>query len=156
MPSIKINGETREFSGDPDMPLLWFIRDDLNLTGTKFGCGGGFCGACTVIIDGKATRSCITPLASASGKDITTIEHVATTPTGKSVSEAWVSLDVPQCGYCQAGQVMSATALLSDKPKPSDDEIDAAMAGNLCRCCCYLRVRAAIKVAAGISAGEHA
>jgi isoquinoline 1-oxidoreductase subunit alpha len=150
--TLSVNGRMRQVDSDPDKPLLWVLREDLKLVGTKFGCGMALCGACTVHIDGKATRSCVTPVSAAAGKKITTIEHVATTPVGKKVSEAWVGLDVPQCGYCQAGQIMSATALLTEKPKPSDAEIDAAMTGNICRCATYLRIRAAIKQAAGASA----
>jgi isoquinoline 1-oxidoreductase alpha subunit len=153
---LTVNGKARQVDADPQKPLLWALREDLDMPGTKFGCGMALCGACTVIIDGKATRSCVTPIASAAGKQITTIEHVATTPVGKSVSEAWTALDVPQCGYCQAGQIMSATALLSANPKPSDEQIDQAMSGNICRCATYVRIRAAIKKAAGVSEGAKA
>ncbi|MBN8817091.1 MAG: (2Fe-2S)-binding protein [Sphingomonas sp.] len=153
---LTVNGKARQVDADPQKPLLWALREDLDMPGTKFGCGMALCGACTVIIDGKATRSCVTPIASAAGKQITTIEHVATTPVGKSVSEAWNELDVPQCGYCQAGQIMSATALLSANPKPSDEQIDQAMSGNICRCATYVRIRAAIKKAAGVSEGAKA
>ncbi len=150
--TLSVNGKMRQVEGDPQKPLLWALREDLNLLGTKFGCGMALCGACTVHVDGKATRSCVTPISAAAGKKITTIEAVAETPVGKKVSDAWTQLDVPQCGYCQAGQIMSATALLADKPKPSDGEIDAAMSGNICRCATYLRIRAAIKQAAGVEA----
>lgn len=150
--TLSVNGKMRQVEGDPQKPLLWALREDLHLLGTKFGCGMALCGACTVHIDGKATRSCVTPISAATGKKITTIEAVAETHVGKKVSDAWTQLDVPQCGYCQAGQIMSATALLTDKPKPSDGEIDAAMSGNICRCATYLRIRAAIKQAAGVEA----
>lgn len=153
---LTVNGKARQVDADPQKPLLWALREDLDMPGTKFGCGMALCGACTVIIDGKATRSCVTPIASAAGKQITTIEHIATTPVGKSVSEAWNELDVPQCGYCQAGQIMSATALLNANPKPSDEQIDQAMSGNICRCATYVRIRAAIKKAAGVSEGAKA
>jgi len=149
--TLSINGRERRVDVDPAKPLLWALREDLDMPGTKFGCGMGLCGACTVHVDGSAVRSCITPVSAATGKAITTIEHVATLPEGKQVSEAWIALDVPQCGYCQAGQIMSATALLAKTPKPSDKEIDAAMSGNICRCATYLRIRAAIKQAAGIA-----
>jgi isoquinoline 1-oxidoreductase alpha subunit len=149
MASLTINGKTREVNADPSTPLLWVIRDSLGMTGTKFGCGAQLCGACTVHLDGKPVRSCGTPLSAATGKKITTIEAVGSTPTGKKVQQAWAALDVPQCGYCQSGQIMSATALLEAKPNPSDADIDAAMAGNICRCGTYPRIRAAIHKAAG-------
>jgi isoquinoline 1-oxidoreductase subunit alpha len=147
--SIKliVNGETRELDIDPDMPLLWAIRDHLELTGTKFGCGMALCGACTVHLDGQATRSCVLPVSAAQGKQITTIEGLST-PAGRAVQSAWVGLDVPQCGYCQSGQVMSAAALLAANSKPSDADIDTAMAGNICRCATYVRIRGAIHQAA--------
>jgi isoquinoline 1-oxidoreductase alpha subunit len=147
--SIKliVNGVARDLDVDPDMPLLWAIRDHLQLTGTKFGCGMALCGACTVHIDGQATRSCVTPVSAAQGKKITTIEALST-PAGHAVQAAWVDLDVPQCGYCQSGQVMSAAALLAANPKPSDADIDSAMAGNICRCGTYMRIRQAIHQAA--------
>ena len=154
--TLSINGKQRRVDADPQKPLLWALREDLDMPGTKFGCGMGLCGACTVHIDGKAVRSCITPVSAAAGKAITTIEHVATLPAGKKISEAWIALDVPQCGYCQPGQIMSATALLADNPKPDDKAIDAAMSGNICRCATYLRIRAAIKQAAGITEGTEA
>ena len=149
MASLTINGKTREVNADPSTPLLWVIRDNLGMTGTKFGCGAALCGACTVHLDGKPVRSCSTPLSAAAGKKITTIEAIGATPTGKKVQQAWAALDVPQCGYCQSGQIMSATALLEAKPHPSDADIDAAMAGNICRCGTYPRIRAAIHKAAG-------
>ena len=157
MPTVlSINGKERTVDADPDKPLLWALREDLKLPGTKFGCGMGLCGACTVHINGVATRSCITPIRQAAGKPITTIEHVASTPAGKKVSEAWTELDVPQCGYCQAGQIMSATALLTKTPKPTAEQIDQAMSGNICRCATYVRIRAAIRKAAGIAEGVKA
>jgi isoquinoline 1-oxidoreductase alpha subunit len=149
---LTINGKERTVDVDPDKPLLWTLREDLKLPGTKFGCGMGLCGACTVHVNGVATRSCITPIRQAAGKQITTIEAVAATPVGKKVTEAWVALDVPQCGYCQGGQIMSATALLNRTPKPSAAQIDQAMSGNICRCATYLRIRAAIRQAAGLPA----
>jgi isoquinoline 1-oxidoreductase alpha subunit len=149
MASLTINGKTREVNVDPSTPLLWVIRDSLGMTGTKFGCGAALCGACTVHLDGNPVRSCSTPLSAAAGKRITTIEAIGATPTGKKVQQAWAALDVPQCGYCQSGQIMSATALLEAKPNPSDADIDAAMAGNICRCGTYPRIRAAIHKAAG-------
>src|SRR5881394_751336 len=142
-----VNGQARELDVDPDMPLLWAIRDHLQLTGTKFGCGMALCGACTVHIDGQATRSCVTPVTAAQGKQITTIEGLSTA-AGRAVQAAWIGLDVPQCGYCQSGQVMSAAALLAANPKPSDADIDAAMSGNICRCGTYTRIRDGIKHAA--------
>jgi len=147
-----VNGATRELEVDGDMPLLWAIRDHLQLTGTKYGCGMALCGACTVHIDGAATRSCVTPVSAAQGRQITTIEGLST-PAGRAVQQAWVGLDVPQCGYCQSGQVMSAAALLAGNPKPSDADIDAAMAGNICRCATYVRIRAAIHEAAAALSG---
>jgi len=144
---LTVNGASRELDVDPDMPLLWAIRDHLELAGTKFGCGMALCGACTVHIDGQPTRSCITPVAAVAGKSITTIEGLAT-PAGKAVQQAWIALDVPQCGYCQSGQIMSAAALLGANPQPSDADIDAAMSGNICRCCTYVRIRAAVHQAA--------
>jgi len=149
MARLTINGKTREVNADPSTPLLWVIRDSLGMTGTKFGCGAQLCGACTVHLDGKPVRSCGTPLSAAAGKKITTIEAIGATPTGKKVQQAWAELDVPQCGYCQSGQIMSAAALLAAKPNPSDADIDAAMAGNICRCGTYPRIRAAIHKAAG-------
>jgi isoquinoline 1-oxidoreductase alpha subunit len=144
---LTVNGESRELDVDPDMPLLWAIRDHLELTGTKFGCGMALCGACTVHIDGQPTRSCVTPVSAVAGKSVTTIEGLATR-AGQAVQQAWIALDVPQCGYCQSGQIMSAAALLGANPQPSDADIDAAMSGNICRCGTYVRIRAAIHEAA--------
>jgi isoquinoline 1-oxidoreductase alpha subunit len=144
---LTVNGAARELDVPPDMPLLWALRDHLQLTGTKFGCGMALCGACTVHIDGEATRSCVTPVAAAQGRQVTTIEGLATA-AGHAVQSAWVALDVPQCGYCQSGQIMSAAALLSRNPKPSDADIDTAMSGNICRCATYVRIRSAIHQAA--------
>ena len=144
---LTVNEQTRELDVDPDMPLLWAIRDHLQLTGTKFGCGMALCGACTVHIDGQATRSCVTPVSAVAGKRVTTIEGLAT-DAGKALQTAWIHLDVPQCGYCQSGQIMSAAALLATTPNPDDADINAAMAGNICRCGTYVRIRSAIKRAA--------
>ena len=148
MASLNVNGKTLEVNADTNTPLLWVLRDTLNMTGTKFGCGAQLCGACTVHLDGKPVRSCGTPLSAAEGKKITTIEGVASSDVGKKVQAAWAALDVPQCGYCQSGQIMSATALLNEKNKVTDADIDAAMAGNICRCGTYPRIRAAIHYAA--------
>jgi isoquinoline 1-oxidoreductase subunit alpha len=142
-----VNGRPRALDVDPTMPLLWALRDHLDLTGTKFGCGMALCGACTVHVEGKAARSCVTPVSAVEGKSITSIEGLAT-PAGKAVQNAWVRLDVPQCGYCQSGQIMSAAALLASNAKPSDADIDSAMSGNICRCATYVRIRAAIHAAA--------
>ena len=150
---IKVNGVARTVNVDPDMPLLWVLRDLLGLTGTKYGCGEALCGACTVHLDGHAVRSCVTPVRRADGKAVTTIEGLS----GRGdhpLQRAWLDLRVPQCGYCQAGQIMTAAALLAAHPRPTDDEIDASMAGNLCRCGTYPRIRAAIKQAAGIGEDE--
>ncbi|MEY3268761.1 MAG: hypothetical protein RL480_1521 [Pseudomonadota bacterium] len=144
-----INGKVQAVTADPDMPLLWALRDLLGMTGTKFGCGAAFCGACTVHLNGEPIRACQTPVGSIGAGRITTIEGLSADPLGKRLQDAWVALDVPQCGYCQAGQLMAAAALLHSTPRPDDDEIDAAMAGNLCRCATYPRIRAAIKQAAG-------
>lgn len=149
---LTINGVARDVDADPDMPLLWALRDVVGLTGTKFGCGAAFCGACTVHLDGQPVRSCQTPVGSVGKARITTIEGLSADPVGRKLQDAWVALDVPQCGYCQAGQLLAATALLTATPKPSDDQIDAAMNGNLCRCATYLRIKAAIKQAAGVAA----
>lgn len=148
--SIKLRVNTRSYEVDasPDTPLLWVLRDHLQLTGTKFGCGIAQCGACTVHLDGSPIRSCITPVSAVAGKDITTIEAAHTSKEGKAVQQAWDKLNVVQCGYCQSGQIMSAAALLKSKPKPSDADIDTAMSGNICRCSTYVRIRAAIKAAA--------
>jgi isoquinoline 1-oxidoreductase alpha subunit len=150
--NLTVNGQKRTVDTDPAKPLLWVLREDMAMPGTKFGCGAGLCGACTVHVDGSPTRACQTAIGDVAGMKITTIEGIAATPVGKKVAESWVKLDVPQCGYCQAGQIMSATALLATTPKPTDDDIDAAMAGNLCRCSTYVRIRAAIKAAAGVAA----
>jgi isoquinoline 1-oxidoreductase alpha subunit len=144
---LTINGKTHSVDADPDMPLLWVLRDHLSMTGTKFGCGVAQCGACTVHIDGQPVRSCQTPLSAAEGLKITTIEGISG-PVAAAVQAAWTKLDVPQCGYCQSGQVMAAVALLTETKKPSDADIDAAMAGNLCRCATYQRIRAGIHDAA--------
>jgi isoquinoline 1-oxidoreductase alpha subunit len=150
--SIKVNGVPHSVDVDDDTPLLWVLRDVLGMTGTKFGCGKALCGACTIHLDGKPVRSCITPIAAATGKRITTIEAVGATPAGKKIQQAWIALDVPQCGYCQSGQIMSATALLATNPNPTDRDIDAAMSGNICRCGTYVRIREGIKHAAHGSA----
>jgi len=148
MKTINVNGQVREVDATDDMPLLWVLRDVIGLTGTKFGCGIAQCGACTVHVDGKAVRSCVLPIGAVGSAMVTTIEAVGATAVGKKVQDAWSALEVVQCGYCQSGQVMSATALLSVDPHPSDARIDAAMAGNICRCGTYNRIRAAIKFAA--------
>ncbi len=145
---LDINGQTHEVDAADDMPLLWALRDVLGLTGTKFGCGAGHCGVCTVHIDGVAVRSCVLPIVALAGKKITTIEGLAQGKTLHVVQQAWLDLDVVQCGYCQSGQIMTASALLASNPKPSDAEIDTAMAGNLCRCATYPRIRTAIHAAA--------
>ena len=147
MPTLDINGESHALDVPDDMPLLWALRDVIGLTGTKFGCGIAMCGVCTVHADGEPIRACVTPVASVVGKRIVTIEALERDPVGKQVQAAWRELDVVQCGYCQSGQLMSATALLSKKKSPSDGDIDAAMSGNLCRCGTYGRIRAAIKLA---------
>jgi isoquinoline 1-oxidoreductase subunit alpha len=146
--TLRINGKSQEVDVPPDMPLLWVLRDVLGMTGTKFGCGIGLCGACTVHVDGVARRSCSTPVSEAVGKAITTIEAIGATPIGRQVQAAWLDLEVVQCGYCQSGQIMAAAALLVKKPAPTDADIDDAMAGNVCRCGTYLRIRDAIKRAA--------
>jgi isoquinoline 1-oxidoreductase alpha subunit len=145
MATLNVNGKDLAVDADPSTPILWALRDTLGLTGTKFGCGQALCGACTVHLNGAPVRSCVTPLSAAAGQKITTIEAVASDRVGKAVQDAWVRNDVAQCGYCQSGQIMSATALLKTNRKPSDADIDAAMAGNICRCGTYARVRAAIK-----------
>ena len=150
---LKVNGVERSFDGDPDLPLLWYLRDVLGLTGTKFGCGMALCGACTVHRDGKAIRSCVTKMSTLSGREITTIEALANNGL-HPVQQKWIEFNVPQCGYCQSGQIMQAVSLLKEKPKPTDQDIDAGMAGNICRCGTYQRIRAAIKAAAGEE--EHA
>lgn len=151
MTPISINGVQRQVDADPDTPLLWVLRDELQLTGTKYGCGAGLCGACTVHIDGQATRSCLTPVSAVGARKVTTIEAVdqgQSARVGQAVQAAWVKLDVAQCGYCQSGQIMSAVTLLSRNRKPTDADIDAAMGGNICRCATYVRIRAAIHEAA--------
>jgi isoquinoline 1-oxidoreductase alpha subunit len=148
MAILNVNGQRYQFDAEPDMPVLWALRDLLRLKGTKFGCGLGLCGSCTVDVDGQPTRSCITPISAAQGVDITTIEGLS--PDGAHpLQVAWTELNVPQCGYCQPGQLMTAAALLAKNPTPSDEEIEAAMGGNLCRCGTYLRIKAAIRLAAG-------
>ena len=149
MITLRINGELKSVDVPPDMPLLWVLRDVLGLTGTKFGCGIAQCGACTVHIDGKAVRSCLLAVGAIGNRAVTTIEAVGQTPAGARVQKAWLDLEVVQCGYCQSGQIMSASALLAATPHPDDSDIDAAMAGNICRCGTYVRIRAAIKKAAG-------
>ena len=147
MVSVTVNGTSRQFSGDPNMPLLWYVRDELGLTGTKFGCGMALCGACTVHVDGVAVRGCVTPVSYADGKEVTTIEGLD--PEGNHpVQRAWRAHNVPQCGYCQSGQIMSAAALLGANPDPSDEEIVSGMAGNICRCGTYQRIFAAVRTAA--------
>ena len=147
MVKLRINGQERTFDGDPSMPLLWYLRDELGLTGTKFGCGLALCGACTVHVDGQAVRSCITAMDDVSGRAVTTIEGLD--PNGNHpMQKAWRNAGVPQCGYCQSGQIMQAAALLAEKPNPSDEDIENAMAGNICRCGTYQRIRTAIKAAA--------
>jgi isoquinoline 1-oxidoreductase subunit alpha len=147
--SLKINGKSVTVNAEPDTPLLWVIRDEVGLTGTKFGCGMALCGACTVHLEGTPVRSCQTPLSAAAGKNVSTIESVSSTEVGRKIQAAWIAHDVPQCGYCQSGQIMSAVALLEAKPRPTDSDIDQAMSGNICRCGTYPRIRAAIHSAAG-------
>ena len=149
MITLTVNGQAQNVDVPPDMPLLWVLRDVLGMTGTKFGCGIAQCGACTVHIDGAAVRSCLLPVGSIGERKITTIEAIGATPAGAKVQRAWLDLEVIQCGYCQSGQIMAAAALLQSKPAPDDADIDAAMAGNICRCGTYVRIRAAIKQAAG-------
>ena len=149
MITLSINGTSHSVDVPGDMPLLWVLRDVIGLTGTKFGCGMALCGACTVQLDGRPIRSCVTPVAAVSGKRITTIEGIGATPSGRKAQQAWLDLDVVQCGYCQSGQIMAAAALLASQPHPTDADIDAAMAGNICRCGTYVRIRAAIKRAGG-------
>jgi isoquinoline 1-oxidoreductase alpha subunit len=151
MIELKLNGQSRRFEGDPEMPLLWYLRDVVEATGTKFGCGMGLCGACTVHIDGKPTRSCLTAMKAAAGHEVVTIEGLSARGD-HPLQKAWIDLNVPQCGYCQSGQIMTAAALLKSKPKPTDQDIDQAMLGNICRCGTYQRIRAAIKQAAGVKA----
>ena len=151
--AITVNGVARIVDVDDDTPMLWVLRDVLGMSGTKFGCGLGLCGACTIHLDGKPVRSCITPISVVAGKRITTIEAVGATAPGRKIQRAWVELEVPQCGYCQSGQIMSATALLAAKPNPTDSDIDAAMSGNICRCGTYVRIREGIKRAANNKKG---
>jgi isoquinoline 1-oxidoreductase alpha subunit len=153
--TLNVNGRSRNVDVDPRTPLVWVLRDELDLKGTKFGCGMSLCGACTVHVDGAPVRACVTQVSTVAGKAITTIEGIGATPVGSKVQAAWLAVDVVQCGYCQAGQIMSATALLARNPKPSDTDIDAAMTGNLCRCGTYTRIRAAIKQAAGLPATDQ-
>jgi len=148
MAMLNVNGTSVEVDADPTTPILWALRDNLGLTGTKFGCGAALCGACTVHLDGQAVRSCVTPISAAAGKQITTIESIGKDAVGAKVQAAWIKHDVPQCGYCQSGQIMSAVGLLKVNKRPSDADIDNAMAGNICRCGTYQRVRAAVKDAA--------
>jgi len=148
---LKVNGKARQFDGDPEMPLLWFVRDMLDMTGTKFGCGAGLCGACTVHVNGEAARSCVTPMKAVAGQNVVTIEGLDA-KANHPVQQAWRECNVPQCGYCQSGQIMQAAALLKVKPKPTDADIDSAMNGNICRCGTYQRIRQAIKQAAGVKA----
>jgi isoquinoline 1-oxidoreductase subunit alpha len=155
MATLLINGKAHTVDVDPSTPLLWVIRERLRMTGTKFGCGVAQCGACTVHVDGQAVRSCITPISAVATKKVTTIEAVGADAVGKALQAAWVDRGVPQCGYCQAGQIMSAAALLKRTPKPSEREIDEAMSGNICRCGTYTRIRAAIKQAAGQQGGTR-
>jgi isoquinoline 1-oxidoreductase subunit alpha len=152
--TINVNGTTHSLDVDGDTPLLWVLRDVLGMTGTKFGCGMALCGACTVHIDGTATRSCITPIDSIGSSQVTTIEAIGATPVGAKIQKAWLEHEVPQCGYCQSGQIMSASALFADKPHPTDQDIDDAMSGNICRCGTYMRIREAIKLAAQSRAKE--
>jgi isoquinoline 1-oxidoreductase alpha subunit len=146
--TIKVNGSTHSVDVDGDTPLLWVLRDVLGMTGTKFGCGLALCGACTVHVGGEPTRSCITPVDSIGASEITTIEAIGATPAGAKIQNAWLDREVPQCGYCQSGQIMSASALLASNPRPTDAQIDDAMSGNICRCGTYVRIREAIKQAA--------
>ena len=152
--TIQLNGVTRTVDVDGDMPLLWVLRDELDLKGTKFGCGAALCGACTVHLNGTAVRSCSVPISSANNASVVTIEGIAANPVGRKLQAAWMAIDVPQCGYCQAGQIMQAADLLAHTPHPSDAEIDSAMTGNVCRCCSYTRIRAAIKKAALMQTAE--
>jgi isoquinoline 1-oxidoreductase alpha subunit len=154
--TITVNGKARSVDADGDMPLLWVLRDVLDLKGTKFGCGAAFCGACTVHLDGQPVRACQTPLSRVGARKVTTVEGIGETAVGARVQQAWTEVDVMQCGYCQAGQIMSATALLTRTPKPTDADIDQAMNGNICRCATYNRIREAIKQAAGMPAATRA
>ncbi len=149
--ALKVNGRVQSVDVEPDTPLLWVLRDTIGLLGSKFGCGVGLCGACTVHLDGAAVRSCQTPISTVGARSVTTIEGIGATPIGDTVQKAWIDHDVIQCGYCQAGQIMSATALLAKTPQPTDVQIERAMAGNLCRCATYTRIKAAIRQAAGLT-----
>ena len=155
MVDLTVNGSKQSLSVPDDMPLLWVLRDVIGMTGTKFGCGIAQCGACTVHVDGEPRRSCVTPVSDVAGSEITTIEAIGETPAGKAVQEAWLSHEVVQCGYCQSGQIMSATALVASNSAPSDADIDTAMSGNICRCGTYVRIREAIKVAAKSAASAQ-
>jgi isoquinoline 1-oxidoreductase subunit alpha len=152
--TINVNGKTETVEADGAMPLLWVLRDKLDLKGTKFGCGVASCGACTVHLDGKVARACVTPISTVGAQRVTTIEAIGQTPVGQAVQKAWLDVDVMQCGYCQAGQVMAATALIASNAHPTDKDIDTAMAGNACRCGTYVRIREAIKTAAGVDAKD--
>jgi isoquinoline 1-oxidoreductase alpha subunit len=154
MITLNVNGKRVQADAEADTPLLWVLRDYLNMTGTKFGCGMALCGACTVHVDGQPTRSCTTPASAVVGKKVVTVERIGQTRVGAAVQAAWVAENVPQCGYCQSGQVMAAAALLAAKPKPTDADIDEAMSGNLCRCATYTRIRKAIKQAAGLPTAD--
>ncbi len=151
---LSVNGRLRDVDVEPDMPLLWVLRDELDVKGPKFGCGAGFCGACTVHLNGTPVRACVTPVSAVGEGKVVTIEAMSEHPVGKRVQKAWLDHDVVQCGYCQAGQIMSATALLTHTPHPTDADIDTAMAGNICRCATYVRIREAIKDAAGMAGAE--
>ena len=151
---LNVNGQVRDVDVEPDMPLLWVLRDELNVKGPKFGCGAGFCGACTVHLNGTPIRACVTPISAVGAGKVVTIEAMSEHPIGRRVQKAWLDNDVVQCGYCQAGQIMSAVALLTHTPDPTDADIDAAMGGNICRCATYVRIRAAIKAAVGVASAE--
>ena len=151
---LSVNGRLRDVDVEPDMPLLWVLRDELDVKGPKFGCGAGFCGACTVHLNGTPIRACVTPISAVGEGKVVTIEAMSEHPVGRRVQKAWLDHDVVQCGYCQAGQIMSATALLTHTPHPTDADIDGAMAGNICRCATYVRIREAIKDAAGMAGAE--
>ena len=152
---LHINGEFHQIEAPAEMPLLWVLRDELGLVGTKFGCGAGLCGACTVHVDGAAQRSCQLPVGNVGQAKITTIEHVGESRIGARLQAAWLQVDVMQCGYCQAGQIMSAAALLAQTPQPTIDQVNSAMAGNICRCACYNRIQDAIRIAAGLPEADH-
>jgi len=154
--SVTINGKQHELDVPGEMPLLWALRNELHMVGTKFGCGKALCGACTVHVDGVATRSCVTPVSALADKQVTTIEGLADHPVGKALQDAWLEHDVMQCGYCQAGQLMNASGLLNRNPEPDESQIEAAMAGNICRCACYGRIKKAISVASAVALKERA